>query len=105
MSEFGCGRLPGARPDDDLGRGVVVDASTLPPPADLLGRLHAQPGGSELLAAATPGAFLVGGAVRDLLLGRHPRELDVVVEGEAAAVRPLCGTARRCARRQLWRSC
>jgi tRNA nucleotidyltransferase (CCA-adding enzyme) len=49
---------------------------------DLLERLRAEPGGAQLLAVAQPGAFLVGGAVRDLLLGRHPRELDVVVEGD-----------------------
>src|SRR3954462_8139856 len=40
-----------------------------------------------------PGVWLVGGAVRDLLLGRTPRELDVVVEGDAHAV------ARRAAER------
>ncbi len=51
-----------------------------PAAADLLGRLRAEPGGEELLAAAPPGASLVGGAVRDLLLDRRPRELDVVVE-------------------------
>ncbi len=54
-------------------------------PADLLERLRAEPGGEQLLAAALPGAFLVGGAVRDLLLDRHPRELDVVVEGEGGS--------------------
>ncbi|MGH2854238.1 MAG: hypothetical protein ACRDLF_08620 [Solirubrobacteraceae bacterium] len=54
------------------------------PEAGLLERLRAEPGGEELLAAAPPGAFLVGGAVRDLLLDRRPRELDVVVEGEGA---------------------
>ena len=79
------GRSPGAPRDHDLGGGVVVDAPTLPTPADLLGRLQAEPGGSGLLAAATPGTFLVGGAVRDLLLDRHPRELDVVVEGEGGS--------------------
>ncbi|MFI5004797.1 MAG: prohead protease, partial [Solirubrobacterales bacterium] len=55
-----------------------------PAGVELLERLRAQPGGEDLLAAATPGAFLVGGAVRDLLLDRRPRELDVVVEGEDA---------------------
>jgi tRNA nucleotidyltransferase (CCA-adding enzyme) len=43
------------------------------------------PGGSELLAAAREHGGeveLVGGAVRDILLGRSPRELDVVVEGD-----------------------
>jgi tRNA nucleotidyltransferase (CCA-adding enzyme) len=51
---------------------------------ELLDSLRRQPGGAELLAVAPPGAFLVGGAVRDLLLDRIPRELDVVVEGEGA---------------------
>jgi tRNA nucleotidyltransferase (CCA-adding enzyme) len=94
------GRPRGAPRDHGVGEGVVVDASTLSTPADLLERLYAEPGGSELLAAATPGAFLVGGAVRDLLLDRHPRELDVVVEeeggssyGHAAAV--LAGALAR----------
>jgi tRNA nucleotidyltransferase (CCA-adding enzyme) len=30
--------------------------------------------------------YVVGGAVRDVLLGRHPHELDFVVEGDAVAV-------------------
>ena len=46
--------------------------------------MHELPGGPELLAAAAglDGVQLVGGAVRDLLLGRTPRELDVVVDGD-----------------------
>ncbi|HVR05719.1 MAG TPA: hypothetical protein VMS02_06730, partial [Solirubrobacteraceae bacterium] len=60
---------------------------------DLLGRLGELPGGERLLAAATPGAYLVGGAVRDLLLGQAPRELDVVVEGDAAALAAALGAA------------
>ena len=48
--------------------------------ADLLERLSEQPGARELLAVAPSGAYLVGGAVRDLLLGRAPRELDVVLK-------------------------
>jgi tRNA nucleotidyltransferase (CCA-adding enzyme) len=56
-----------------------------PETVDLLEQLRAQPGGEELLAAAADvapvRALLVGGAVRDLLLDRVPRELDVVVEG------------------------
>jgi tRNA nucleotidyltransferase (CCA-adding enzyme) len=35
-----------------------------------------------LLAAADDRVYLVGGAVRDLLRGERPRELDVLVEGE-----------------------
>ncbi len=33
----------------------------------------------------TPRAYLVGGAVRDLLLQRHPVDVDVAVDGDAAA--------------------
>src|SRR5690349_18831738 len=32
------------------------------------------------------GVWVVGGAVRDALLGRPPRELDLLVEGDAAVV-------------------
>ncbi|HEY3828971.1 MAG TPA: hypothetical protein VGL57_07220 [Solirubrobacteraceae bacterium] len=56
--------------------------------ADLLQRLRAQPGGRQLLELAPAGSFLVGGAVRDLLLGRVPRELDVVLAGVDGAAGP-----------------
>lgn len=54
----------------------------------MLERLRELPGGPELLALARGRADveLVGGAVRDLLLGRAPRELDVVVGAEAPAL-------------------
>lgn len=60
----------------------LADPSTLP------ARLRALPAGAALLDALgeQPGVHLVGGAVRDLLLGREPRELDVVVEGDAVAL-------------------
>jgi tRNA nucleotidyltransferase (CCA-adding enzyme) len=47
----------------------------------VLERLREQPGGIELAELASKGdeVALVGGAVRDLLLARTPRELDVVV--------------------------
>ena len=50
-------------------------------------RLRELPGGSELLAVAREhgDVELVGGAVRDILLGRTPRELDVVVGADATA--------------------
>jgi tRNA nucleotidyltransferase (CCA-adding enzyme) len=53
--------------------------------AQLLHALSAQPGGPELLKLGEGRAdlMLVGGAVRDLLLGRSPRELDVVVAEDA----------------------
>ncbi len=60
---------------------------------DLLKRLRERPGGERLLAAATPGTYLVGGAVRDLLLERAPRELDVVVEGDAAVLAAALASA------------
>lgn len=54
--------------------------------AEILGALEGQPGGPELLrcAGAEHEPALVGGAVRDLLLGRTPRELDVVVARDSA---------------------
>jgi tRNA nucleotidyltransferase (CCA-adding enzyme) len=57
---------------------------------DRLAKLHA-----TVLAAldGERGVWVVGGAVRDLLLGTDPRELDLVVEGDAVPV------ARRAAER------
>jgi tRNA nucleotidyltransferase (CCA-adding enzyme) len=56
--------------------------------AAVLERLRALPGGAELLAAAAEHGGvveLVGGAVRDILLGLSPRELDVAVDGDVRA--------------------
>jgi tRNA nucleotidyltransferase (CCA-adding enzyme) len=52
---------------------------------DVLEALRAVPGGVELLslAAARDDVAIVGGAVRDLLRRRAPRELDVVVASDA----------------------
>ena len=65
---------------------------------DLLELMARAPGAPAVLDAlgAEPGVYVVGGAVRDALLGRVPRELDVVVEGDAVAGRPARrGAARR----------
>jgi tRNA nucleotidyltransferase (CCA-adding enzyme) len=53
----------------------------------VLQRLRGLPGGEALLAVAAErdDLELVGGAVRDLLLGGMPRELDVVVGGQGAS--------------------
>ena len=50
--------------------------------------LRAAPGADVVLAALAgePGVHVVGGAVRDALRGLVPRELDLVVEGDALAV-------------------
>ena len=62
---------------------------------DLLAVMRRAPGAEPALEAlgGEPDVHVVGGAVRDALLGRVPRELDFVVEGDAAAV------SRRAARR------
>jgi tRNA nucleotidyltransferase (CCA-adding enzyme) len=54
----------------------------------LLADLRELPGGTELIALAGQrgGIELVGGAVRDLMLGVRPRELDAVVPAEVEAV-------------------
>jgi tRNA nucleotidyltransferase (CCA-adding enzyme) len=62
---------------------------------DVLARLQQAPGAEVVLGAVAdePGVHVIGGAVRDALLDHVPRELDLVVEGDAAAV------ARRAAAR------
>ena len=59
----------------------------VPDPPELLARLRAQPRAARLLEALSGvgGAHLVGGAVRDVLLGGQAVDLDVVVEGDAGA--------------------
>src|SRR3954451_15132627 len=54
---------------------------------ELLARLRARPRAARLLdaLAGVEGAHLVGGAVRDVLLGGEAVDLDVAVEGDAAA--------------------
>jgi tRNA nucleotidyltransferase (CCA-adding enzyme) len=59
------------------------DGGVPPPPADdLLGRLAASPGARELLHALgdADGVYVVGGAVRDLLRGEAPLDLDLVAD-------------------------
>ncbi len=65
----------------------------IPQPAELLERLAALPAARPLLERLKddPPVYLVGGAVRDLLLGRQPRELDLLVETDAADVAERIG--------------
>jgi tRNA nucleotidyltransferase (CCA-adding enzyme) len=62
-------------------------------PREALDALRADPCGARLLSAFAPGdgVHLVGGAVRDLLLGRDWRELDLVVEGDVGAAAARLG--------------
>jgi len=62
---------------------------------DLREHLRELPCGRRLLdaAAGLEGVHLVGGAVRDMLLGLQPRELDVVVEGDVGELAARLGVA------------
>ncbi len=63
----------------------------------LLNRFSALPAARPLLARLGAGedVYLVGGAVRDLILGGEPLDLDLVVDGELEPVAALLGTADR----------
>ena len=65
----------------------------LPPRHELLERVRALPAARPLLARLDdrPGVYLVGGAVRDLLLGGVPFDLDLVVEEDAATLAAALG--------------
>ncbi len=60
----------------------------IPPADDLIGAVSALPAAGPLLERLgdRPGVHLVAGAVRDLLLGGEPSDLDLVVEGDAIDV-------------------
>jgi tRNA nucleotidyltransferase (CCA-adding enzyme) len=70
--------------------------------ARLLERFHALPAAQPLdgrLQSGSADVHLVGGAVRDLVLGHEPRELDLVVENELEpVVLALDGEERQFAR-------
>jgi tRNA nucleotidyltransferase (CCA-adding enzyme) len=66
-----------------------------PTPEELLERVRSLPAGAQVMRrlAGQPRVYLVGGSVRDLLLGGGPSDLDLVVEGDPDAVaRRLSGT-------------
>jgi tRNA nucleotidyltransferase (CCA-adding enzyme) len=64
------------------------DCGVTPDPDELLARLAALPAGEPLIRrlAGEPSVYLVGGGVRDILLGGRPFDLDLVVEGDPSAV-------------------
>jgi tRNA nucleotidyltransferase (CCA-adding enzyme) len=63
------------------------------PAVELLRRIGELPAGAPLLERLPdlPGVYLVGGAVRDLLMGGAPSDLDLVVEGDAVQVAKRIG--------------
>ena len=83
--------LVGWRPD----QAAKIRRMEIPPPRVLIEQIRALDGFAELAERlpADPPVHLVGGAVRDLLLGRAPRELDLVVEGDAPALARELGGA------------
>ena len=72
--------------------GVSAVAAT-----ELLRQLRSSPDVAPLLSILErgPAAYVVGGTVRDLLLGREPLDLDVVVEGPLGPVLALLGAPAR----------
>jgi tRNA nucleotidyltransferase (CCA-adding enzyme) len=65
----------------------------VPPPAELLERVRSLRAAGPLLAGLPDASdvYLVGGAVRDLLLHRTPHELDLVVDGDVAEIAAALG--------------
>jgi tRNA nucleotidyltransferase (CCA-adding enzyme) len=65
----------------------------VPAPEVLLDRIRALPAAAPVLDAVrnTPDVYLVGGAVRDLLLGIRSPDLDLAVEGDPRAVLAAIG--------------
>jgi hypothetical protein len=66
----------------------------LPEPSALIEKVRLLPAARPLLARLgdrADGLYLVGGAVRDLLLGGTPFDLDLVAEGDAAALAASLG--------------
>jgi tRNA nucleotidyltransferase (CCA-adding enzyme) len=59
----------------------------IPSPGETIKMVRALPSGSLLLERLdlTEPVYLVGGAVRDLLLGLRPLDLDLVIEGDSGA--------------------
>jgi tRNA nucleotidyltransferase (CCA-adding enzyme) len=78
-------------------RRAIMPGVPAPPHPDLLERLAALPAARPLLAAAgdADGVFLVGGAVRDLLRGAVPADLDLVVDRDLAEVISALGAPAR----------
>ena len=80
-------------PGYDIGsRGPIGDTARVA--EAVLDTLRTVPGGAELLDAlgARDDVWIVGGAVRDALIGRAPMDIDLVVEGDAQALAAELGS-------------
>ena len=68
----------------------------IPPPPALIDMVGGVAPGRPLVERLRDHAdvHLVGGAVRDLLLGKAPTDLDLVVEGDGTRWFPSSGTGR-----------
>jgi tRNA nucleotidyltransferase (CCA-adding enzyme) len=78
-------------------RRAMMNAVILRSGQQLLADLAALPAASRLVGApiADGGLYLVGGAVRDLLLNRPPVDLDLVCEGDVGAAARQLGSPVR----------
>jgi tRNA nucleotidyltransferase (CCA-adding enzyme) len=72
-----------------------IPSVEIPPPSALIDRVRALPAAVPLLTRLgdAAGVYLVGGAVRDLLLEDLPYDLDLVVEGDAGTLARRLGPA------------
>ncbi len=70
-----------------------MPAVSPPSPEELLERVRSVPASAQLLSLldGERGVYLVGGSVRDILLGGRPFDLDLVVEGDPDAVAARLG--------------
>jgi tRNA nucleotidyltransferase (CCA-adding enzyme) len=68
----------------------------IPPPTRLIGDIRELPAVARLARqlGELDGVYLVGGAVRDLLLDGRPTDLDLVVDADAAEIARRLGPAR-----------
>ncbi|MFZ0090827.1 MAG: hypothetical protein WAL63_15060, partial [Solirubrobacteraceae bacterium] len=68
-----------------------------PAPRELLARFTALPAAGPLLRRLRDddAVYVVGGAVRDLLLGLAPLDLDLVIDGDVEAIASRLGTSTR----------
>ena len=81
---------------------TITQATRIPRPEHSISRADISGGALKVLYALKKAGFegyLVGGGVRDLLLGREPKDFDVVTDAEPEQVKRLFRSARLIGRR------